>query len=362
MKILYILPSYNIYGGTPRKTLWLLEYFKENAVLYVYSDSEKEFKKFFDQTGAKIYEGNYGKNIFKHIKKILKIIDEEKIDIVHTQFVFGETLAFFIKLFRPNIKVINAFVGSLPPENRLKYKLISYFYRKFDGFIYVSNYVRKEKEGQFPILKNKISKVIYNGVEKRDIKKFDKLKLNKYSLYTTSGLTKIKNLSVLIKALNILINDKNYKNIYLYIVGDGPEKENLERLIKQFNLGKNIFLLGYKTNVGYFLKECDIYVHPAYAEGFGIAVAEAMIEAKPIIVSNAGALPELIENKKSGLVVDAFNEKEWANAIEYLIKNPEYAKQLGLNAKERAKKMFSKENFVKNYENFYKEILNEQKN
>jgi glycosyltransferase involved in cell wall biosynthesis len=356
MKVLYILSSYNIYGGTPRKTLWLLEYFKNNSVLYVYSNAKKEFKNIFENSGSKIYEGNFGRNFPKHLKNLLEIIDKEKIDIIHTQFTFGEILAYLIKLFRPNIKVVNSFEGSFPPKNRFKFKLSKHIYKKFNGFVYISNYVKNEKEKQFPILKTKFSKVIYNGVEERK-EENSNIVFKHLSLYTTSGLVDWKNIDILIKAFNILINKLNYKDLYLYVAGDGPERKNLEELIKKFNLEKNIYLLGYQTGIGSFLKQCDIYVHPAYAEGFGIAVTEAMIAAKPIIVSNQGALPELIEDKKSGLIADAFNENEWVEAIEFLIKNSDFAKELGINAKKRAIQFFSKEKYVKNYEEFYKELF-----
>jgi glycosyltransferase involved in cell wall biosynthesis len=82
-----------------------------------------------------------------------------------------------------------------------------------------------------------------------------------------------------------------------------------------------------------------------------------MLAEKPIIVSNAGALPELIENEVSGLVVEPHDAEQWADAILRIIENPKLAKELARNGKERAIKEFSKEKYTMNYEKLYKELL-----
>jgi len=356
MKVLYILSTYNVYGGTPKKTLDLMKYFKEQSVLYVYENFFNEFKQYFIDSGGKIYEGFYGRNIFGHIKELLKIIDEEKIDIVQTQFSFGEILGFLIKVLRPKIKLIVAFVGPTKPTI-IKNKILFLIYRKVDYFVYISDYVRKEKKKQFTILASKKSNIIFNGTSRRNYDNSLNLQLKKYSLVDVAGLIEWKNIEVLIYAMNINVNKKNLTNIYLYVAGDGPNRIKLDKLIEKYSLQEHVFLLGYQTDIGGLIDQCDIFVHPAYEEGFGIAVAEAMISEKPIIVSNAGALTELIENDVSGLVVDPFNAEKWADAIIYLINNLGIARNLAVNAKRRAEELFSIDRFCKNYETLYNNLM-----
>jgi glycosyltransferase involved in cell wall biosynthesis len=106
------------------------------------------------------------------------------------------------------------------------------------------------------------------------------------------------------------------------------------------------------------LKECDIYVHPAYAEGFGISVAEAMMAGKPIIVSDAGALPEVIgKETEAGLIINPFDAKMWADTILSLIHDRELSKSLGDNAKIRAENEFTIEKYFNNYKNFYLSLI-----
>jgi len=352
------MSSYNIYGGTPKKTLDLLKHFKGNSALYVYSNSYAEFKPLFEETGASTYEGNYGRNLFLHIQDLIKIIDNEKVDIVQTQFSMGEVLGYALKILRPHIKVMVAFVGPFEPKG-IKKIIVNGLYKKFDAFVFISEYVKNAKCKQFPVLINKKSKIIFNGTEKRQPTNDDYTEMKHISLYSTSGLVDWKNIDVLVEALNIL-KKQGMETVYLYVAGDGPERENLEKKIKKYNLEEQIFLLGYQKNIGALLDQADIYVHPAYAEGFGIAVAEAMMAGKLMIVSSAGALPELVEDGKSGLVVDPFDAKAWAEAIKKLIDNEEFTSELGQNAKKRAETEFSIEKYVSNYNDLYLSLM-EQK-
>ena len=354
--ILYIMSSFNVYGGTPKKTLDLMKYFGDKSSIYVYHNAYPEFKPLFENTGGKVYEGFYGRNIFKHLIKLLRIIDQEKIDIVQTQFSMGETLGFLIKLFRPRVKLVIAFVGPFKPTSVRSF-LASLYYRKTDAFVYISEYVKREKTKQFPILNSKPGKIIYNGTEKRVDDGKQCVQLKKYSVIDIAGLIDWKNIQVLIEAFNIIVNERNVNNIFLYVAGDGSKRPELEASINTYALQEHVFLLGYQSNVGRLLDSCDIFVHPAYAEGFGIVVAEAMHAGKPIIVSNAGALPELIENEKSGLVVDPYDPEQWTEAILRIIEDKEFAQNLAQNAKFTSETKFSVDNYTKQYEQLYESLI-----
>lgn len=356
MKVLYIMSSYNIYGGTPKKTLDLAKHFKEDAIVYVYHNVYPEFKSQFEATGAKIYEGFYGRNIYRHLLKLNRIIKTEKIDIVQTQFSMGEVLGYFVKILNPKIKFVVAFVGAIKPS-KPKSLVVNRIYKKSDAFIFISKFVKHEKEKQFPILKNKQNTIIYNGTEKRKIIENDSIVLNKIAVLAIGSLIKLKNIQVLIEAMNLLINDYNRHDINIYITGDGSYREKLESAIIKNGIEKHFFLLGNQINIGGFLEQCDVFVHPSYFEGFGIVVAEAMLAEKPIIVSNAGALPELIENEKSGLIIDPFDAEAWANAIIRIIDDTNLATSLATNALIKAERDYSVLNFTKNYENFYQSLI-----
>lgn len=358
MKVLYILSGFNLFGGTPKKTLDLIKESENDCYLYVWTNGHIENKEKFIAAGAKITMGFYGWNLIKHLLLLIKLVDEEKIQIVQSQFSFGEVLGGLLKMFRPKLKLIIAFVGPFSPKG-LKRRIVNYVYKKVDAFVFISEYVKFEKQIVFSSLKEKENRIIYNGTERRLIGESYDEKLKGRSLLDIAGLVDWKNADVLLKAMKIILNDSSYSDIHLYIIGDGLYRAELEEKIRKLNIDENVHLLGYRDNVGSYLAQCSVFVHPAYAEGFGIVIPEAMMERKPIIVADAGALPELIENNYSGLVIDAFDEKAWAMSITKLLNNEDLREKLSKNAKKVALEKFSINEYVQNYTNLYKFLINE---
>ncbi|MGV6830165.1 MAG: glycosyltransferase family 4 protein [bacterium] len=353
--ILYILPSFNKFGGTPKKTLDLISSSPKTCFFYAWSNAyAEEFKEDFIKSGATIYSDDSSKNFLKHVSNLVRIIKKHDIKIVQTQFFYGELLGWLCKLKQPQIKLIVAFVGSLSPNGYRKW-FSKLFYKKVDSFVYISSYVKREKEKVFPILKKSKAAIIYNGTNKTPTQSSKNTETDQFTILSVSGLTIIKNISVLVECAAILV-EKGYHNFQFLIAGDGPEKENLLRQIAAHNLDKHFKLLGYVKHVGDLYKITNLYAHPCYVEGFGIAVAEAMLEAKPIVASNAGALPELLVEGESGLLVDPFDPEDWANAIMRVIDDHSLAEQLANNAKERALTEFSVASFVNNYHSLYNSL------
>ena len=354
--ILYILSSYNRFSGTPKKTLDLLKYSENNSFLYVYSNAyHEDFKEDYKNACVKVYEGNFERNIFKHIKKLLNIIDENQIEILQTQFFFGELLAGIVKVFKPKVKVIVTFEGSIS-AGFLKRTLQKIIYKNVHTFIYISNYVKKEKEKIFSLLKTANALVVYNGTNKLSVD--DSIKeetLKTFNLLSVSSLIPIKNLHVLIEMMHLLILG-HHKDIHLYIAGNGAQKKELQDAVKEKNLDEFVHFLGRQKKIGNLLENSDVLVHPCYIEGFGLSVVEAMMAEKPVIASNSGALPEIINHKKTGLLVNPFSAEDWGNAVLELKKNKELANEIAKKGREKAESEFSIKNFVENHNVLYQNI------
>ncbi|MFC1785294.1 hypothetical protein ACFL0J_06680, partial [Candidatus Neomarinimicrobiota bacterium] len=137
MKILYILSCPDIFGGTARKTLNIIKNSDKNSIVYFYSEKFNENVRFFENEGVITHRGYFGRNIYRHVNKLIQIIDKNNIDIVQTQFSMGTILGNFIKLFRPQIKLILTFEGSSKP-NILKSLLVKCAYKKSDAIVYIS--------------------------------------------------------------------------------------------------------------------------------------------------------------------------------------------------------------------------------
>ncbi|SEA25966.1 Glycosyltransferase involved in cell wall bisynthesis [Flavobacterium gillisiae] len=346
-------------GGTTVKLKKLVEESRHNhSVYFALSDSQivKDFpenKKWFESTNVKVYEGFYGKNIFRYALAINKVIKEQNIDIVHFYFNFENTFAPILKLLNPKVVLIRSVVGYDEPLSILRSLVLKMVLKPVDRIIYVSNYIKKLYEHDYPVLKEKNSEVIYNSA----IHISDKISdvASRKSLVSVSGLCKRKNLAVLVNAIGKVVHDHKI-DCKLYILGDGPSRSELEVLIQKLKIEENVILLGYSTAVTEYLNKCSIYVHPADTEGFGIAITEAMYMKCPTIVSNAGALPELTEEGVNGFIVDPYNADQWASKIVHLLENEEVRIKMGNASHERALKLFPMESFINNHDALYEKV------
>jgi glycosyltransferase involved in cell wall biosynthesis len=131
--------------------------------------------------------------------------------------------------------------------------------------------------------------------------------------------------------------------ILLY-VGDGPCFSDLQHLRRQLLMCDNIIMTGYRRDVLSIMNASDLCVVPScWQEAFGMTVLEAMALGRPVIASNVGGIPELIENSVSGLLFPPGDETALASAMARVMNNREEAKCLGDTARSRAAKCFTRE-------------------
>ncbi|QWG51640.1 glycosyltransferase [Bacillus mycoides] len=199
------------------------------------------------------------------------------------------------------------------------------YFRKLNNIITVSEECVKSLENSFVDLKQKL-KVIYNIVSPKVIQNLSNDKTLKDSIFdksyiniiTTARLSHEKGIDLAINSCKLLVN-RGHK-VRWYVLGNGKEKSALERLIEKNNLTDNFKLLGVRENPYPYIKKADIYVQPSRYEGKSIAIDEAKILNKPIIVTNFSTAKDQIENKIDGLIVD-MEPRDIANGVEKLIKD-----------------------------------------
>ena len=200
---------------------------------------------------------------------------------------------------------------------------------------------------------NKIA-VLYNSVNVPD--KIDRNELNKVPTGLFLGrIGERKGAYDLIEAV------KNIKNegikIKILMAGDG-EIQKAKDIIKKENIEDSIEILGWINNKQKeeYLKSSDFYILPSYDEGMPMSVLEAMSYSLPVITTDVGGIPEIVQMKKNGIIVKPGNNDEIKNAIKKIIENNEFRKKISENAYET---IFEKFNF-KHYEEFldklYKQI------
>jgi len=136
-------------------------------------------------------------------------------------------------------------------------------------------------------------------------------------------LTKNKGLYYLIDAAVRIKTEYPDLTFQLIIIGDGEEKENLKQQIMQNKLDDTIFLAGFIPAASRYLKALDIFMLPSLKEGLPYVLMEAMQAELPIIATEVGGIPDLIEDKKEGLLVRAKDTRGMTDALVSMIQHPE---------------------------------------
>ncbi len=140
------------------------------------------------------------------------------------------------------------------------------------------------------------------------------------------------------------------RNTRLLIIGDGNERNMLEKLIRQRGLEDKVFLLGQRMQASQYLSAFDIFVLPSVKEGYPWSVLEAMSAKLPIIATRVGAIPEIIENGLNGYIVEPANPEQIADNINLLLTNESLAKEMGIQAHQTVLFKFTLDKMIKQIE------------
>jgi len=143
----------------------------------------------------------------------------------------------------------------------------------------------------------------------------------------------------------------------LVVVGDGPERARLERLSSRLGLGGRAVFAGQREDVGAVLAAADCMVAPSRYEGFGLAAAEAMAAGLPVVASDVDALPELIEDGVSGILVGPGDPDALARSVIAILRDGDLARALGAAARERVRERFTLDKMLRSYEALYEDVL-----
>jgi glycosyltransferase involved in cell wall biosynthesis len=184
------------------------------------------------------------------------------------------------------------------------------------------------------------------------------LNKNQFTLGSAGLLTQRKGYSFFIKACFLIKNELFRRQAKVFIFGDGEERENLENLIKKYNLEDIVFLPGYRPDILEYIKDMDVFVLPSIdSEDFPYVNLEAMIQGKPLIGCNVAGISEQIEQNETGVLVEPKNEVLLANAIKRFLNDTSLSKKMGIKGKEKYFNEFSYTSTMRAYMDLFQELM-----
>lgn len=172
----------------------------------------------------------------------------------------------------------------------------------------------------------------------------------KFLIGQVGALRKHKGQHITIKAAHLL---QDLPDIHFLFLGDGPDRKELEEKAKNLT---NVNFLGHKKNIGPYFAAFDLFIFPSLSEGLGSSILEAMQAGVPVLASNTGGIPDIIEHAVTGWLIEPGDPVQLAQAIRHLYSNPELRTQLATQASERLHK-FSPQSIGKLYLELYRHII-----
>jgi len=143
----------------------------------------------------------------------------------------------------------------------------------------------------------------------------------------------------------------------LWIAGVGPLEDEVKALCTELGLDDSVRFLGFVKDLPSLLALADIQVHPAHIEGVPLAVCEGMAAGLPIVVSEVGGLPEVVDYGRTGILVKAGDETGFAEAVLNLIEHPEKGREIGAAARQFMENDYSLATAVHRVEDTYRDMM-----
>lgn len=282
-------------------------------------------------------------------KNLEKITKKKKYDVVID---FDMGLSKYIDLIKCDKKIawIHASIKNWYEKesriNRLGKRL-----KKYDKIVTICDEMKEETLKLYPFLKNKILR-IYNPFNFERIFILSQEKENN-PLFEDEFIISISRLTTHQKDFETLIKGfKKAKQINkfsekLYILGDGPDKDKIKKIIAEEKMEKEIILAGNIKNPYPWIKKAKLFIHSSKYEGFGLVLMEALILNKIVISSNCPVGPkEILENGEIGYLYDIGDYRKLARLIIENLNNP----KINTNLINEKIKKYKKETIIKEYE------------
>lgn len=307
------------------------------------------------------------------ILKIANLIRREKPDIVHANLFQAEFFTNIALLLLKTFLKVRPFSDTMSfpvfvttwhnmedfLENRFLARIVKFNLERADQVIAISDAVADYLSAKTGFSREKITRIHYGFNLTKDrpwrqgqpLAKEGDLVLGMIARYAPQ-----KGHIYLIEAMPEIL--KEVPNVKFYFVGSDEKgiKDNLKERAKELGVEKNIIFADFSPDPVGLMSQFDIFVLSSLWEGFGLVLLEAMSVGRPIVATNVGPIPEIIQDGKNGFLVSPRDSKKLAEKIIILLKDKNLREKMGNAGKERLKE-FSIEKMVRETEGVYDNLL-----
>ena len=289
-----------------------------------------------------------------------KLIKGGSFDIVHCHQYSPYTYGWFAH-WGTGARVVFTEHGRFHPDQyRKKAKYINPLLARTTHKLIAISAATRDALVEYEYLPRDRISVIYNGIapitideEQRSALKAQlQIEPDETVIGTVARLDTVKNQALMLKALRALL-DQNLR-VRLILVGDGPERKNLEQLTINLNLQQSVIFTGFQSQSANYLSLMDIFLLPSFTEGTSMTLLEAMSLGIPTVATRVGGTPEIVADGETGLLIESDDLSGFTSAIHLLLEQPDKLSNMAQKAKRRFEERFSAQQMVDQYEYCYR--------
>ena len=327
---------------------------------YDYINELEEFKKL----NCKIFLVDMKREInlikdFKSIYSISRIVKKVNPDIIHCHSSKGGVYGRLIAL-KYKIPVIYNSHGWAFDMNISNIKKFIYVYIEKILGIFTDKIVNISYHDNLSAISHKIAKqdkmkLIPNGIDLEKFKLYnnDKYK-DKYVVGMVGRISEQKSPNTFVEIAKKI--NEQIPNAYFILVGDGDKRKEIEQLIRSYKLEDKFLITGWVNNTANYINVFDIALLTSKWEGFGLVLAEYMAMKKPIVASNVGGIPDVVNDNINGFIVEYGDIDMFVKKILYIKNNEKVRSKFINNGKNIVEKNFNIKRVVKEHEDLYETL------
>jgi len=299
-----------------------------------------------------------GRADWRAVQQIKEIIQEDEINVVHTHGYKADLYGYAAarSAGKPIVATCHNWLGgtaALGIYNRLDRMVL----KRFGAVAAVSETVR-EQLASSGIHADRI-KLIANGIDvqafERPTAKMDAGAEGGKIIGMVARLDLQKGFEYLLTAARVL--HREFSDLKIVVSGEGPDRGAIEKMIAEFGLQHNVVLAGQVSDMPAVYAAMDIFVLPSLNEGLPMTVLEAMAASRPVVASRVGAIPGVIRDGESGLLVAPGDAAGLKNALARLLRDSELCRRLGANAHDTVSRNYTSDNMASHYISMYEDVL-----
>jgi len=318
---------------------------------------------FFHETAVSNYP------VFEHsptnlalATKMVEVVEHYGLDVLHVHYAIPFAASAYLarQLLLPRqLGVVTTLHGTDITVVGIEpafFRVTQFSIQSSDRVTAVSRFLKDRAEATFGITQP--IEVIYNFVDPKVFAPRRRVSLRLAPPDTrivmhASNFREVKNIPAVIRVFSEVHKKVRSK---LVMIGDGPEKANAETQVRELGLEKDVLFLGNQDCMEELLPLADVFLLPSSSESFGLVALEAMSAEVPVVTSNTGGLPEVVEHGRTGFLHDVSHEAGFVTSTLRLLQNDRLRRAMGRRARQVARERFSPDEMVDRYVRVYDSI------